>query len=88
MEGLRFSMRGLGYTNPEWGHGHWKGELAVGREDWVVAEIDPADPYFQHVHHGVRATVPDLGLEGAGIFEQIIFGPHTQLGFNDFLDLA
>jgi hypothetical protein len=88
MEGLRFSMRGLGYTNPDWGHGHWKGELAVGRESWVVADIEPTDPYFQHVHHGVRASIPALGLEGAGIFEQILFGPHTQFGFDDFLDMS
>jgi hypothetical protein len=25
---------------------------------------------------------------GIGIFEQIIFGPHTQFGFNDILDGA
>ena len=88
MEGLRFSMRGLGYSSPDWGHGTWHGELAVGREGWDLDAIDPADPYFQHVHHGVRASVPAQGLEGAGIFEQIIFGPHTQMGFSDFLDGA
>lgn len=86
MEGLRFSMRGLGYSSPDWGHGVWHGELEVGRDDWTLDEIDPADPYFQHVHHGVRASVPALGLEGTGIFEQIIFGPHTQMGLDGFLD--
>ena len=32
----------------------------------------------------MRARVGDR--TGIGIFEQIIFGPHTQFGFHDFLD--
>jgi hypothetical protein len=27
-------------------------------------------------------------LEGVGIFEQILYGPHTQYGFHDLLDGA
>ena len=81
---LRFDMRGLGYMNPEWGHGVWHGDLELGREDWDFAEIAPDDPTHQHVHHLVRARIGDA--EGVGIFEQIIFGPHTQFGFHDILD--
>jgi hypothetical protein len=81
---LRFHMRGLGYHNPEWGHGHWKGDLAVGRETWKLDEVDPADPSAQHVHHAVRARIGDQ--VGVGVLEQIIFGPHVQFGFHDMLD--
>lgn len=79
-------MRGLGYTNPAWGHGTWSGAPRVGREDWVISEIDPGDFTAQHVHHAVVAEVD--GMRGVGLLEQIIFGPHTQFGFHDILDGA
>jgi len=82
----RFDMRALGYMNPEWGHGVWHGELELGREDWIFSEVSPQDPSHQHVHHIVKATMG--GKVGIGIFEQIIFGPHTQFGFSDILDGA
>ena len=37
----RFQMRGLGYTSPDWGHGHYKGRLEVAREDFALAECGP-----------------------------------------------
>ena len=88
---LRFQMKALGYANPEWGHGHYHGELRVGGEEWNLAALDPADPTVQHVHHTVKATMPDGNggtKEGVGLLEQIIYGPHTQFGFNDLLDVA
>jgi hypothetical protein len=81
-----FLMRGIGYTSPEWSHGVWHGELAVGREDWRIDEVSAQDPTAQHVHHLVSARIDDR--EGIGLFEQIIFGPHTQFGFRDLLDGA
>jgi hypothetical protein len=41
---LTFQMRGLGYFEPEWGHGMWKGELAVGGDVWTLADLDPLEP--------------------------------------------
>ncbi len=82
----RFDMRALGYMNPEWGHGLWHGEFEIAREDWTFDEVSAADPTHQHVHHTVRARLD--GKVGVGIFEQIIFGPHTQFGFTDILDGA
>ena len=79
-------MRGLGYTSPAWGHGTWTGAPRVGREDWVIADIDPADLTAQHLHHVVRAEVD--GSVGVGLLEQIIYGPHTQFGFHDLVDGA
>jgi hypothetical protein len=83
---LRFHMLGLGYTSPAWGHGVWHGELEIGREDWDLAEVAPLDPTHQHVHHLVKVRLGDE--VGVGIFEQILFGPHTQWGFQDVLDGA
>ncbi len=34
---FEFHMSGLGYLSPEWSHGVWKGELAVGGERWDSA---------------------------------------------------
>ena len=81
---LRFDMLGIGYNNPQWAHGVWHGVSEVGREDWNMADVSPLDPSHQHVHHLVRARIGDK--VGIGIFEQIIFGPHTQWGFSDILD--
>ena len=84
-------MKALGYANADWGHGFHHGELAVGAEEWDLSTLDPADPTVQHVHHTVRATMPDGdGGEkvGVGLLEQIIYGPHTQFGFEALLDLA
>jgi hypothetical protein len=81
-----FAMRGLGYTSPEWSHGVWHGELAVGRDDWTLDDLSPRDPTAQHVHHLVDARLGDR--RGVGLFEQIIFGPHTQFGFREMLDGA
>lgn len=87
LEPLRhIMMKGLGYTSPEWAHGHWKGEGVVGRETWKLDEADPRDPTAQHLHHVVKARVGDR--EGVGFLEQIVFGPHTQYGFRDILDGA
>lgn len=79
-------MKGLGYTSADWGHGHWKGEEAVGRETFKLDEADPADPTAQHMHHVVKARIGDR--EGVGFLEQIVFGPHRQYGFTDILDGA
>ena len=52
----------------------------------MLADVDPTDFTAQHLHHVVRARVGDL--VGVGLLEQIIFGPHTQFGFHDVLDMA
>jgi hypothetical protein len=80
----KFFMRGIGYSSPEWSHGHWKGELAFAREDWKLSDVNPADPYSQHTHHAVKAT--RNGVEGVGLLEQIIMGPHNQMGLDGFID--
>ena len=52
-----FHMRGLGYLHPEFGHGHWKGDLAVHADRWKVDDVTGVDPFRLHVQQIVRATM-------------------------------
>ena len=71
---LDFQMLGIGYLHPEWGHGLWKGEEAVGVESWRLDELDPLALHHLHVQQLVRATVGDE--TGVGVLEQLVIGPH------------
>jgi len=79
-------MKGMGYGHPTWGHGHWKGELAMGGESWRLDEIDEMSPENLHVQSVVRATCGDR--TGIGVLEQVVIGPYPRYGFNEFLDPA
>lgn len=84
-------MAGMGYTHPDWGHGHFKGELAVGYEAWDLAKED--ENAFDRLHVQALATavmtLPDgSSLTGRGIVEQLIIGPHAPSGFTEMLDMA
>ncbi len=83
---LCFRMKGLGYTHPEWGHGVWKGELAIAGESWRSDDLDPAALDNQHVQQVVRARCD--GEEGIGVLEQLALGPYAPYGFSGFLDPA
>lgn len=86
-----FQMAGLGYTHPEWGHGHYKGELAVGYETYDLASLDPNEMHHLHVQAMSKAvmTLPDGSVhEGRGIVEQLIIGAHEPSGFKELLDVA
>jgi len=86
-----FFMTGLGYGNPEWGHGMHKGENVVGYEEFREAEITSCAPPFLHIQAFVTAemTLPDGGKRpGCGVLEQLIVGPHAPSGFKDVLDMA
>jgi hypothetical protein len=81
-----FRMKGIGYMHPEWGHGTWKGELAIGGESWKVDDVDEMAVENQHVQQVVRARSGDR--VGLGVLEQIAFGPHDRYGFSELLDPA
>jgi hypothetical protein len=83
---LCFRMKGIGYSHPEWGHGRWKGELAVGGESWKCDDIDELALENQHIQQVVKARCGNE--EGVGVLEQICFGPHATYGFKEFLDGA
>jgi hypothetical protein len=81
---LTFRMRGIGYMHPEWGHGHWHGEDAVGAEEHKVEELDNVEPWNIHVQQVMRATWGDR--EGLGVLEQLAFGEHHPRGLTGILD--
>ncbi len=83
---LCFRMKGIGYSHPEWGHGRWKGELAVGGESWKLADLDEMAPANLHIQQVVKARCGDE--EGIGVLEQIHIGPHARYGFKELLDPA
>jgi hypothetical protein len=83
---LCFQMKGIGYMHPEWGHGLWKGELAVGGESWKCDALDPLAFDNQHIQLVVRAR--SGGERGIGVLEQLSFGPHARYGFEKLLDPA
>ncbi len=83
---LTFQMRGLGYFDPEWGHGMWKGEEAVGGDVWTLADLHPLEPWHLHVQQLCRARME--GREGIGVLEQLVIGPHAPSGFRSIIDGA
>lgn len=83
---LCFRMKGIGYSHPEWGHGRWKGELAIGGEKWKTDEVVEMALENQHVQQVVMARCD--GQEGVGVLEQICIGPHARYGFKELLDPA
>ena len=88
---FNFYMQGLGYLNFEWGHGHYKGESAIGYDSFTLEDVNEADLSFWHIQAFCKArmTGPKIGeKEGVGILEQLIIGPHNPSGFKDFMDTA
>jgi hypothetical protein len=83
---LCFRMKGIGYTHAEWGHGMWKGELALAGESWRCDDLDPMALDNQHIQQVVRARCGNE--KGIGVLEQICFGKHARYGFKEFLDPA
>jgi hypothetical protein len=83
---LCFRMKGIGYQHPEWGHGRWKGELAIGGECFRTEGLDEMALENLHVQQVVMATSGDK--KGIGVLEQIHIGPHRRYGFKKFLDPA
>ena len=81
---ITFRMRGLGYTHPEWGHGHWHGELAVGSEEHKVEDLDNVEPWNIHIQQVMRARWGDK--VGLGVLEQLAFGAHDPSGLTGILD--
>ena len=79
-------MKGIGYTHPTWGHGMWKGELAIHGESWREEDLDLMAYDNQHIQQVVRARTGDQ--VGVGVLEQLAFGPYHRYGFTDLLDPA
>ena len=85
-----FQMFGLGYMHPEWTHGAWKGELAVGGDRFPLPVADPTAPHHIHVQTLSRVTChrPSGVSTGTGVLETLVLGPHGPSGFTDLFDPA
>ncbi len=87
---FNFYMSGIGYTHPEWGHGHYKGENALGYDSFRTAEVNENDPRFQHVQAFVsaRLTGPNVDTTGTGVLEQLVIGAFAPHGLTGVFDPA
>ena len=81
-----FQMLGLGYLDPEWGHGLWKGPLAVGGNVIDLEQVEPLDPRFIHVQQLCHVRMGER--QGMGVFEQLAIGRHAPSGFESLFDGA
>ena len=81
-----FQMCGISYSHPEWAHGTWKGELAVGVDEWNLADVDTLAPHNLHIQNFCRVSLD--GKPGWGVLEQIAIGPHHPTGLTGALDPA
>lgn len=83
------AWRGLGRHDPVWGWGRWHDELAVGRQQWRLRDLDPSDP--ANVGALQLCRVADGGRPGTGrsaFVRTEVVGPHEPSGLSGFLDGA
>ena len=86
---IHFQMSGLGYLHPEWGHGMWKGELAIGFDRLTLPVQDPMAMHHIHVQ-----TLSDVTCQfdngqlhrGIGVLETLVLGMHQPSGFSGISD--
>ena len=83
---LRFQMKGLGYSHPQWRHGVWHDELALGQESFDPEALDLLAFENVHVQQVVRAR--ERGAEGVGVLEHAVMGPYAPAGFRSYFDGA
>jgi hypothetical protein len=79
-----FLMKGIGYGDPEWGHGMWVGPDEVGGAEYVLAEEDP----MRNLHVQTVSLVKSGDREGIGIYEHIAIGAYEPYGFKEAFDPA
>ena len=85
--GTEALARALGYADPVWAHATWKDELAIGRESWAVAALDPTD--VRHLHRWTwGAATVDGSATGPALVEVLAVGPHEPSGLTGFTDGA
>jgi hypothetical protein len=80
----KFQMRGIGYVGSAWPHGAYKGELAVEREDFSLAEADPSAIPNLHIQAPCAVTLREAqgpDCTGIGVLEQLVLGAYAPYGF-------
>jgi len=77
---FQFYMSGIGYMHPEWGHGMYRGDDALGYDTYDLATVNENDPRFQHIQAFVEATLTGPGgvtRTGSGVLEQLVIGQYA-----------
>ena len=85
----RFYLSGLGYLNPDWGHGHNKGERAIGYDELRAEDVDSYRMPYVHAEAFARLTLtaPDgSSVHGTGTFETLSMGPNAGRGLTGLVD--
>lgn len=77
-------QKGIGYGHPYWGHGRAHGELEVGRESYVIADLDRQQ--YENVHVQTVCRVQYGDRVGVGILEQLAIGDHEPSGLHGMYD--
>jgi hypothetical protein len=87
---FHFHMSGIGYMHPEWGHGVYKGENALGYDTYDLASLNENEPRFQHIQAFVTARLlgPNVERAGAGVLEQLVIGRYAPHGLTGIFDPA
>jgi hypothetical protein len=87
---LQFYMSGIGYGHPDWGHGMYRGDNALGYDTLDLAGVNENDPRYQHIQALVdaRLTGPDGTHQGMGILEQLAVGAFKPHGLTGIFDPA
>jgi hypothetical protein len=88
---FQFYMSGIGYMHPEWGHGMYRGDNAVGYDTYDLATVNENDPRFQHIQAFVTAKLKGPGgiaRDGAGVLEQLVVGAYKPHGLTGIFDPA
>ena len=87
---FQFHMSGIGYMHPQWGHGMYRGDNALGYDTYDLAALDENEPRFQHVQAFVTARLfgPDIERVGAGVLEQLVIGAYEPHGLSGIFDPA
>ena len=85
---FNFQMSGIGYGHPDWNHGSWRGESAVGGQRLTLPVDDPLSRENVHVQTLCAATYRDSTgstATGTGILELLCVGDHPT-GLTGILD--
>ncbi len=84
----QFYMAGLGYFNPEWGHGAYTGEDRTGFDVYDLSALDESLPIHLHVQAFCEARLREGGKtkHGVGVLEQLFLGPHGPAGLVGLFD--
>jgi hypothetical protein len=86
---FQWYMQGVGYGHPEWGHGHYKGENALGFDTFKTADVNENAPGFQHVQafSDVTLSGPNgVKDRGVGVLEQLVIGAFAPHGLSGIFD--